>query len=104
MLELQTIDSDLDRMSARRRALEAGGEIGAAQAAVEGSERRLGELRLSLDQVSTEQRRLEHDVDAFDRKAVDEEKRLYDGSIVDTKALEALEAEIRSAKDHKSLK
>jgi len=102
LLELQRIDSGLDRRTSRRAEIEAGGEVGVARSNLEEAERRLGELRLSLDSLERAQRRLESDVDAFTSKAADEEKRLYDGSVVNTKELEAVQAEIRSARERKA--
>jgi hypothetical protein len=102
ILELQELDSALDRLEARRRQLEEGEELAAARAVMEDAESRLGEIRLALDAVQVEQRRLEHEVDTLDQKAAADEKRLYDGSIVNTKELEALQHEIANIRERKS--
>src|SRR3989442_2342264 len=102
LLALQRLEAELERLEARREELEAGGEIGAAQAVLDQAERRLGDLRITLDSLAAGQRRLESDVDAFARKAKDEENRLYDGSVVNTKELEAVQSEIRSVKERKA--
>ncbi|MGQ0669760.1 MAG: zinc ribbon domain-containing protein [Actinomycetota bacterium] len=102
ILDLQAIDSAADRLEARRRALEKGVELRAARSAMEEAESRLGELRLALDSVNLEQQRLEHDIDSLSQKAAADEKRMYDGTIVNVKELEALQAEIANLKARKS--
>ncbi|HEU4528122.1 MAG TPA: C4-type zinc ribbon domain-containing protein [Actinomycetota bacterium] len=102
LLELQELDSAIDRLEQRRQQLEAGTELAEARVAMEEAESRLGELRLALDAVAVEQRRLENEIDSMDQKAAADEKRLYDGSIANTKELEALQHEIASIKERKS--
>lgn len=102
LLELQELDSASDRLEARRHQLEEGEELAAARAVMEDAESRLGEIRLALDAVQVEQRRLEHEVDTLDQKAAADEKRLYDGSIANTKELEALQHEIANIRERKS--
>lgn len=98
LLELQTIDSAVDRLEARKRELESGEEVLAARVGMEGAEGRLGEVRLALDAVSLEQQRLEHEIDTLSQKVDAEERRLYDGSIVNVRELEAIQAEIANLK------
>ncbi len=102
LLELQEIDSAIDRLTHRKAELESGQELGAARAALEDAESKLGELQLALDAVGREQSRLEHEIDSFEQKAAAEEKRMYDGSIVNVKELEALQHEIASLKERRS--
>ncbi|HSD49516.1 MAG TPA: C4-type zinc ribbon domain-containing protein [Actinomycetota bacterium] len=102
LLELQELDSAIDRLEQRRQQLDAGTELTQARAAMEEAESRLGELRLALDAVAVEQRRLENEVESMELKAAADEKRLYDGSIANTKELEALQHEIASIKDRTS--
>ena len=102
LLELQDLDSALDRLEQRRTQLEEGEDVAAARAVVEEAESRLGEIRLALDAVQGEQRRLEHEVDSLDQKAAADEKRLYDGSIANTKELEALQHEIANIRERKA--
>jgi predicted nucleic acid-binding Zn-ribbon protein len=102
LLELQDLDTRIDRLEHRRGQLEAGEDVAAARAVMEEAESRLGELRLALDAVQAEQRRLENEVDSLDRKAAADEKRLYDGSIANTKELGALQHEIANIKERKA--
>ena len=102
LLELQEIDSAIDRSEARKRQLEEGKEIAEVRSAMEDAESRLGELRLGVDAVVREQQRLEREIDSMTRKAEVDEKRLYDGSIANIKEMEALQHEISSLKERRS--
>ncbi|MDP9242974.1 MAG: C4-type zinc ribbon domain-containing protein [Actinomycetota bacterium] len=102
LLDLQERDSALERLRARRSQIESGEELRRLRGAVEDTERTLGELRLAHDAVSTEQQRLENEIDSVARKTEAEEKRLYDGTIVNVKELEALQAELRSLKERRA--
>jgi hypothetical protein len=102
LLELQGLDTAIDRHEHRRGQLEAGEDVAAARTIMEEAESRLGELRLALDAVQAEQRRLENEIDSMDRKAAADEKRLYDGSIANTKELGALQHEIANIKERKA--
>jgi uncharacterized protein len=102
LLELQELDSAIDRLEVRKRQLEEGKEMAAARASMEDAEGRLGELRLGVDAVMREQQRLEREIDSMTRKAEADEKRLYDGSIVNIKEMEALQHEITSLRERRS--
>jgi uncharacterized protein len=102
LLELQELDSAIDRLEVRKRQLEEGKEMAAARATMEDAEGRLGELRLGVDSVMREQQRLEREIDSMTRKAEADEKRLYDGSIVNIKEMEALQHEITSLRERRS--
>jgi hypothetical protein len=102
LLELQEIDSAIDRLEARRYQLEGGEEVRAARSTMEEAEGRLGELRLAVDAISRDQRRFEHDIDSMTQKADAEQKRLYDGSIANVKELEALQHEIANINERRS--
>lgn len=98
LLVLQEIDTAIDRLSARRDVLESGGELVAARNEADAAERALGELGLQLDVVGRDGSKLEHEIDSLTQKASAEEKRLYDGSIANTKELESLQREIENLK------
>jgi len=102
LLELQELDSTIDRLEHRRAQLEAGEELSGARKQLEEAESSLGELRLAVDAVDAESRRLEHEIDSFGAKLASEEKRMYDGSIVNAKELEALQHEIAALKQRRS--
>ena len=102
LLALQEIDTTLDRLSARKKVLESGGELAAARNEADAAERALGELRLQLDVVGRDQSKLEHEIDSLTQKAAAEDKRLYDGSIVNAKELESIQHEIENLKRRRS--
>jgi predicted nucleic acid-binding Zn-ribbon protein len=102
LLELQRIDTAIDRLEQRRGQLEAGEELSAARKEMEEAEARLGEIRLASDAVASESRRLEHEIESMNAKLAAEEKRMYDGSIANAKELEALQHEIAALKERRS--
>ena len=102
LLDLQALDTAADRLTTRRRALESGSELTAARTEADAAENVQGELGLQLDVLGRDQQRLEHEVDSLSQKAAAEEKRLYDGSIVNTKELESLQREIENLKKRRT--
>jgi predicted nucleic acid-binding Zn-ribbon protein len=102
LLELQQIDSAIDRLSARRRVLESGEGSRTARKQADDAEAALGELRLAVDALARNQQRLEHEIDSLSKKASAEEKRLYDGSIANAKELGSLQHEIENLKRRRS--
>ena len=101
LLELQELDLSIDRLNARRGLLESGEELRLARDRLAGAEGRLGELKLSLDDVSRQQRRLEGDIDSLDQKTKADEKRLYDGTVANPKELQSIRAEIENLRGRK---
>jgi predicted nucleic acid-binding Zn-ribbon protein len=102
LLDLQRIDTAIDRLEHRRGQLEAGEELSAARKEMEEAEARLGEIRLASDAVTSESTRLEHEIESMNAKLGAEEKRMYDGSIANAKELEALQHEIAALKERRS--
>lgn len=102
LLELQAVDSAIDRLEARRVEIESGAELRQVQARVRELEDRVGELRLALDSQGREQSRLENDISTLEQKIAAEEKRLYDGSVANPKELESMQHEIGSLRTRKS--
>ncbi|MGH2682980.1 MAG: zinc ribbon domain-containing protein [Actinomycetota bacterium] len=103
ILELQELDLAIDRMEARRKELEAGEDLRAARERANAVEERVGELRLALDSVAQEQKRLETEVSSLDSKVAAEERRLYDGSVANPKELESIQREIEALRRRKSI-
>jgi predicted nucleic acid-binding Zn-ribbon protein len=102
ILELQDLDTSIDRLEHRREQLEAGEELSSLRKEMEEADARLGELRLASDSISSESARLEHEIASMSDKLHAEEKRMYDGSIANAKELEALQHEIVSLKERRS--
>ncbi|MGZ5295421.1 MAG: zinc ribbon domain-containing protein [Actinomycetota bacterium] len=102
LLALQEIDTTVDRLAARSQVLESGGELAAARNEADAAERALGELRLQLDVVGRDGSKLEHEIDSLSQKAAAEDKRLYDGSVVNAKELGSIQHEIDNLKRRRS--
>ena len=102
ILELQELDTSIDRLEHRREELEAGEELSAVRKEMEEAESHLGEIRLAADSVASESRRLENEIESMNAKLLAEGKRMYDGSIANTKELEALQHEISSLKERRA--
>lgn len=102
LLEIQEIDLAILRLEARRAVLESGEEVRTLESAADEAETRLGELRLEHESLSSQQRRLESDLDMQGQRLKAEEKRLYDGTVTNMKELEAIQHEIASIKDRRS--
>ena len=101
LLALQDVDTAIDRLRSRIRSLEEGGELATVRAEADAAEERLGELRLKIDELARDQERYEREIDSMTQKEHAEQTRMYDGSIVNAKELEALQHEISSV--HKRL-
>jgi uncharacterized protein len=102
LLDLQEVDTRLDRLGARRAELEGGEEAAAARLSLSEAERTLGDVRLAADEAAREQRKLEGDADGFQQKITGEERRLFDGTVAHPKELESIQHEITNLKNRKS--
>jgi uncharacterized protein len=102
LLKLQEVDTALDRLRVRHEALESGATLAAARDAADAAERHLGELRLRADEMGRDQSRFELEIDSLTSKEAAEQQRMYDGSIVNAKELEALQHEIDNVKKRRS--
>ena len=102
LLELQGLDTSIDRLETRRGHVESGKEVDEARRLTEEAEGRVGELRMALDSIGAEERRLEHDISSIDQRIQAEQGRLYDGSVMNPKELQAIQAEITGLRSRKS--
>ncbi|MGH2661868.1 MAG: zinc ribbon domain-containing protein [Actinomycetota bacterium] len=102
ILELQELDVTINRLEARRRELESGDEVNEARRVMEQAEGTVGELRLALDSVASEERRLENEIASLDARSEAEQRRLYDGTVANPKELSSIQAEIESIRRRKS--
>jgi predicted nucleic acid-binding Zn-ribbon protein len=102
LLDLQTLDTSIDRLVARRTALEGESELAAAREEAERAEQELGELRLSLDTFDRDGTKLEHEIDSLTRKAAEEESRLFGGAVANAKELESIQREVGNLKKRKA--
>jgi uncharacterized protein len=104
LLDLQALDLSIARLKARRELLEGGEDVRQARARLTELESRIGELKLSLDEVAGVQRRLEGDIDAMSRKVEAERQRLFDGSVANARELQSIEAEVANLRTRISAK
>jgi len=102
LLDLQSLDTSIDRLIARRTALEGEGDLAAARAEAERAEQELGELRLQLDVFDRDGSKLEHEIDSLTRKTADEESRLFGGAVANAKELESIQREVDNLKKRKT--
>ena len=102
LLELQDLDTSVDRLETRRRQIESGAERDEAQRVADAAEDQVGTLRLSLDEIRREEQRIEHDVSSLEQRIAAEEKRLYDGSVANPKELGSIQAELENLRRRKS--
>jgi uncharacterized protein len=102
LLDIQELDTAIDRLMARMRALEAGEDAATALAEANEAERMMGELRLRLDELSRDQMRFEHEIDSMSQKAAAEERRLYDGSVANARELDSITHEVDNLKKRRS--
>lgn len=102
MLDIQEIDTAIDRLMARMRVLETGEDAAAALAEANEAERMMGELRLRLDELSRDQMRFEHEIDSMSQKAAAEERRLYDGSVANARELDSITHEVDNLRKRRS--
>lgn len=102
MLDIQEMDTAIDRLAARMRALETGEDAAAALAEANEAERMMGEFRLRLDELSRDQMRFEHEIDSMSQKAAAEERRLYDGSVANARELDSITHEVDNLKKRRS--
>lgn len=101
ILELQDLDSSVDRLVARIEELEGGEQLRRGQETAQELEDRVGELRLGLDSQRREQERLENEVASLEAKIAAEERRLFDGSVANPKELSSIQAEVGSLRNRK---
>jgi predicted nucleic acid-binding Zn-ribbon protein len=96
LLDLQELDLSVDRLEIRRKEVESGAELAEARKLADEVEQKIGEIRLALDSIGREEKRLENEISSVDQRAQAEQKRLYDGSVANPKELSSIQAEIES--------
>ena len=102
LLRLQDLDLSIDRLNARLGELRSGEDLRRARAELADAQAGRSDAKLSVDEVEREQRRLEHDVDSIQRKIEGEERRLFDGSVVNARELQSIRAEVDNLRRRRS--
>lgn len=98
LLELQKIDSAIDRLTSRLHNLPEQAELDALEERQRTLEAQTGEREAALDEVIARQRKLDTEVDNVGKKIALEEARLNAGDIANPRELSAIGAEIESLK------
>jgi len=98
LLELQKIDSIIDRLEYRRRNLPEQTELDALGTKMQSLESALGDQQALADDCSLRQRKLDGEVESLSLKIAAEEARLFEGKVASPRELSALQAEIESLK------
>lgn len=98
LLDLQAIDLTIDRLRARRAAIESGAELTVARADADAAEARFGEHKLQIDALDRDATKVEHEIDSLSQKATAEEQRMSSGAIANARELEAIGHEIANLK------
>lgn len=98
LIEVQRLDTLIDQLEHQRSTLPQLVELGATGAARTEAAARAEEVRSRLHELQREQKALEDEASLVEEKAADIDRKLYDGTVVAHKELEAFQA------DHRSLK
>jgi predicted nucleic acid-binding Zn-ribbon protein len=98
LLELQKVDSAIDRLNSRLRDLPEQAELEALEEQLRSLEREAGETQAALNDVGIRQRRLDNEIDSIGQKIEMEQARLNSGDVSSARELSALAAEVDSLK------
>ncbi|MFN2611101.1 MAG: zinc ribbon domain-containing protein, partial [Actinomycetota bacterium] len=102
LLELQKIDSTIDRLEARRRALPEQMALEALEEELSIVDKRMAEERSIYEEISSRQMKLETDIETIAAKSASEEKKLNSGDVANPRELAGLQAEIESLNRRRS--
>jgi predicted nucleic acid-binding Zn-ribbon protein len=102
LLELQRIDSSIDRLNSQLSNLPEQAELDQLQERYRALEKEHAEKQALLDEVSNRQRKLDAEIEGVDQKIKLEEARMYDGDVTSPRELASLVAEVDSLKRRRS--
>jgi len=103
LLQLQRVDSTIDRLQARLAHLPEQAALDALEARAEKLDSQIAERQVVFDDVSTRQRRLDFEVDTLVQKIKAESGRLYSGVVSNAKELQDISREVEALKRRKSV-
>jgi len=103
LLQLQRVDSTIDRLQARLAHLPEQAALDALEAKVQELDAQIAERQAVFDDVSTRQRRLDFEVDTLVQKIRAESGRLYSGVVSNAKELQDISREVEALKRRKSV-
>jgi predicted nucleic acid-binding Zn-ribbon protein len=103
LLQLQRVDSTIDRLQGRLAHLPEQSALDALEARAEELDSQVAERQAVFDDVSTRQRRLDFEVDTLVQKIRAESGRLYSGVVSNAKELQDISREVEALKRRKSV-
>jgi predicted nucleic acid-binding Zn-ribbon protein len=103
LLQLQRVDSTIDRLQARLAHLPEQAALDALEAKAQDLDAQIAERQAVFDDVSTRQRRLDFEVDTLIQKIKAESGRLYSGVVSNAKELQDISREVEALKRRKSV-
>jgi predicted nucleic acid-binding Zn-ribbon protein len=103
LLQLQRVDSTIDRLQARLAHLPEQAALDALEAKAQDLDAQIAERQAVFDDVSTRQRRLDFEVDTLVQKIKAESGRLYSGVVSNAKELQDISREVEALKRRKSV-
>ncbi|MEA2590729.1 MAG: uncharacterized protein QOD62_560 [Actinomycetota bacterium] len=103
LLQLQRVDSTIDRLQGRLAHLPEQSALDALEARAEELDSQVAERQAVFDDVSTRQRRLDFEVDTLVQKIRAESGRLYSGVVSNAKELQGISREVEALKRRKSV-
>lgn len=102
LLDLQTEDSALKRLSERRASLPEAQRLAEVRDQLAELESDIEMARKQSQEIGTEQSRIEGEIELLEAKIQREEQRMYSGGVSNPKELAALQAEVESLKRKKA--
>ena len=96
LLQLQRVDSTIDRLEARLRHLPEQAALDALETRAAELDEQIAERQAVFDEVATRQRRLDHEIDTLTQKIAAEKGRLYSGTVKNAKELSAISKEVEA--------
>lgn len=103
LLQLQRVNSTIDRLQARLAHLPEQAALDALEAKAQDLDAQIAERQVVFDDVSTRQRRLDFEVDTLVQKIKAESGRLYSGVVSNAKELQDISREVEALKRRKSV-
>ncbi len=103
LLQLQRVDSTIDRLQARLAHLPEQAALDALEARAADLDAEIAERRAVFDEVSVRQRRLDFEVDTLVQKIRAESGRLYSGVVNNAKELQDISREVEALKRRKGV-
>ncbi len=98
LLDLQAEDSAIDRLNARKATLPEAARLAQLTDQIIELDADIAIARKQLDEVASDQSRLEGEIGLIDQKIAREEERMYSGKVANPKELSSLQAEVEGLK------